>query len=158
MKNILWVFVMLSATLQAQELKLEKATMQTIHQGASPVSVTTYTVTLLKNKKFCWSIDSVCGIQSGQKVDYKIVKVDDPTVLSPDYKRVEQFKKSDRGRYQISFSKRKVGQGGRPNAPQNLKPDTTNIEGGVVIHYTSKKRHRKLLVENFEQLETVNAP
>ena len=83
----------------------------------------------------------------------------DPTAVSPRYSPLKIFSKSDKGTYQITFGITKHHEGvGRPGSPQNLKVDTTNIEGGVVIYYHAKSKKKQLKVIEFEKLETINAP
>lgn len=159
MKRILFLFLIFSFPAIGQELCMLKATMQTTNYGASPGSVTNYTILLEKKKKFAWGIDSICGIQSGQRVKYNLVKVNDANVLSPNYTKVEKFSKSDKGKYQITFGIHKErGGGGRPGSPPQIKADTTNIEGGVYIYYHVKKKKKKLTVDVFEMLERIDAP
>lgn len=133
--------------------------MQTVNHGASPTSTTTYSTFLQKNKKFKWSVDSVVSISSGERVVFNIVKVDNPESNSPKYEQVKSYNKCDMGLYQLTFSVTKnKGSGGRPGSPQNQKVDTTNIEGGVIVYYTSKGKTQKLNVVEFDKLDTINAP
>ena len=157
MKKLVFIVLIFSSA-TAQELKFVKATMQTINSGASAVSHTNYSVSFQKNKKFKWSVDSVCSITTGQTVKYTIVSVQDPNAASPRYSPVNTFSKTDTGTYQITFGITKQHGSGRPGSPQNLKVDTTNIEGGVIIYYHAKAKKKQLKVIEFEQLETINAP
>lgn len=142
--------------MNAQELKLTKATLQTVNHGASPTSTTTYLVQFQKKKKSVWSIDSVISISSAQQVKYTLVKIGEK---GADYTALDKFSKSDKGFYQIRFAVTKQrGSGGRPGAPQNQKADTTVIEGGVIVYYSIKGKSKQLKVTDFEQLETVDAP
>lgn len=160
MKYLLTILFSLFAILiYSQELKFVKATMQTVNHGASPTSTTTYFMLLEKNKKFKWSVDSVVSIATGEKINYNIVKVDNPESTSPKYEQVKSFNKCDLGKYQLTFSITKnKGSGGRPGSPQNQKADTTNIEGGIIIYYTSKGKTQKIKIVEFEKLDTINAP
>lgn len=159
MKQVLFIFLLFCSTLGAQELKFTKATMQTLNHGASPTSSTTYTIVLQKKKKAVWSIDSIVSISSGQRVEYSILKVDDPDKESPNYAKVESFKKSDKGLFRIKFGVTKNrGGSGRPGSPQNQKADTTTIEGGVTIYYSWKGKSKQLKVIDFEKLENIDAP
>ena len=158
MKRLFFLFFIISSTLAAQELDLKKATRQTVNHGASPTSSTTYTVQMKVCKKGKWSIDSVISIASGQAIAFNMVQVDDPAAASPDYKKLNGYSDLGKGNYQLSFGLTKQRGSGRPHAPQNTVVDTTNIEGGIVICYTFKKKHRRLKVDEFEQLETVDAP
>lgn len=157
MHKLVLLFLIISSAVFAQDPKIVKATMQTVNHGASPTSSTTYSILINKVKKCKWSIDSLISISSGQNLKYNIVQVDDINASSPDYKKAspENLKK---GNYQITFGKTKQREGGRPGSPQNLKVDTTNIEGGVMIHYTLKNKHRVLKIDQFEMLEAINAP
>lgn len=158
MKHLFFLFFIVSSAVYGQDLKLSKATAQTVNHGASPTSSTTYTIVLQKSKKCVWSIDSVLSTATGQAIKYNLVKVDNLNATSPDYKKVEGFSKCDTGMYQITFGITKQRGSGRPGAPQNQKADTTNIEGGVTICYSIKKKRKQLKVVEFEQLETVDAP
>jgi hypothetical protein len=158
MQKLIFLFLIISSTVAAQDITLKKATMQTVNHGASPTSSTTYNILLCQCKKVRWSIDSVISISSLQAVKFNMVKVDNPDASSPDYKKLDSFKNPGTGNFQISFGKTKQRGSGRPGSPQNTKADTTNIEGGVIIYYTVKKKHKQLRIEEFEQLETIDAP
>jgi hypothetical protein len=158
MKRLFFLFFIISSTLGAQELVLKIATRQTINHGASPTSSTTYTVLMSVCKKGSWRIDSLVSTASGRAIAFNMVKVDDPAAASPDYKRLESYSDLGKGNYQLSFGITKQRGSGRPHAPQNTVVDTTNIEGGIVIWYTFKKKHRKLKIDEFGQLETIDAP
>jgi hypothetical protein len=158
MKYIFFLFVVFDLSLSGQELRLKSATMQTINQGASAVSSTTYRIRLEKSRKYKWSVDSIIGIQSGQPVDFQIMKLGDDTVLKPGSQLLREFKKTDKGLFEIVFGIQKSRGNGRPNAPQNMKVDTTNIDGGVYIYYRTKCRKKKIKVDTFEVLETLDAP
>jgi hypothetical protein len=104
-------------------------------------------------------VDSLISISSGDTIKYNIVKVDDPGAASPKYEKVNYFSKSDLGIFQISFGIRKTRNGsGRPGAPQNQKSYTTNIEGGVYLYITTKNKHKRFKIDEFEKLETIDAP
>lgn len=158
MKKILFLFLIISSTVAAQELTLKKATMQTVNHGASPTSSTTYKILLCNCKKGKWSIDSVISTSSGQSVKFNMMSVGNPDAVSPDYKKLSSFSGLGKGNFLISFGIIKQRGSGRPGAPQNTKVDTTNIEGGVVIHYTFKNKRRELKVDSFEELEKIDAP
>jgi hypothetical protein len=155
MKKFLFLFLIISATTFAQELTLQKAMMQTVNHGASPTSTTTYSVLVCNCKKAKWSLDSVVSISSGQILTFDMSKVEKKDTVN---KKLSSFKNLGTGDYRITFSKTKQRSGGRPGAPQNTMVDTTNIEGGVMIHYTVKSKHKKMKIDSFEQLETINTP
>lgn len=158
MNKLVFLFFIISSTVAAQDLVLKKATMQTINHGASPTSSTNYSILLCQCKKGKWSLDSVVSISSGQAIKFNMVKVDDPDAASPDYKKLQSFSNLTTGNFQLTFGKTKQRGSGRPGAPQNTKVDTTNIEGGVIIYYSAKRKHKQLKIDSFEQLETVDAP
>ncbi|MDF2438035.1 MAG: hypothetical protein K0Q95_2411 [Bacteroidota bacterium] len=155
MKKIVFLFLLLSSFADAQEITLKKATMQTVNHGASPTSTTTYSVLVCNCKKAKWSLDSVVSISAGQPVTFYVSKVEKKDTIN---KKLSSFKNLGTGDYRISFSKTKQRGGGRPGAPQNTMVDTTNIEGGVVIHYSVKDKRKKLKIDSFEELETINTP
>lgn len=158
MKQLTFFFLLFSVLTNAQDLKLKKATIQTVNHGISPTSTTTYTIIVEKQKKFRWSIDSLVGVNSLQTVKYNIVKVDNPDATSPKYTPVSAYNKCDKGLYMITFTITKNREGGRPGSPQQQKADTTNIEGGVFIYYTVNGKVKKIKVDEFEKLDTINAP
>jgi len=157
MKRLILIFLIFSSTCFAQDIKIKKATMQTVNHGASPTSSTTYAILIAKYKKGKWSIDSLISASSGQRIQFNIVEVGDPDSVSTDYKKAfsQDLKK---GNYRIKFGKIKQRGSGRPGSPQNQKADTANIEGAVIIYYTIKKKHKQVKVDTFEMLETVDAP
>lgn len=157
MKKLSFFFLIFSSALSAQNLKLMKATMQTVNHGASPTSTTNFMVQLKKEKAFVWSIDSVKSALN-HPVNYYIVKVDDPTVLSPNYQQVKKFSKKDKGIYQITFGSTRQNGSGRPGAPQNQKIDTENYSNGITIYYSVNKKKKEIKIDSFEELESVDAP
>jgi hypothetical protein len=158
MNKLVLLFLIISSTGFAQDIKVEKATMQTVNHGASPTSSTTYTILISKAKKCKWQIDSVMSTASGQNVEFTITEIAEPEVLSPGLKKVSP-KDLKNGNYMITFGvTKKRGSGGRPGSPQNTRVDTTNIEGGVIIYYSIKKKYNSIKVDTFEMLETLNAP
>jgi hypothetical protein len=157
MMRLVLIFLIFSSTCFAQDLKINKATVQTLNHGASPTSSITYTIFFTKVKKGKWSIDSLISSSSGQNIKFNIAEVDHPDAVSPDCKKVAP-KDLKKGNYQITFGKVKKRGVGRPGSPQDQKADTTNIEGAVLICYTIKKKHLQIRIDNFETLETVNAP
>lgn len=157
MKNYFLFFLIFSSTISAQNLKLMKATMQTVNHGASPTSTTNYMVQLKKEKSFVWSIDSVKSALN-KPIKYYIVKVDDPTVLSPNYQQVKSFSKKDKGIYQITFGSTRQNGSGRPGSPLNQRVDTENYTNGVTIYYTVNKKKKEFKIDSFEELESIDAP
>lgn len=155
---ILLAIFFFPALSNAQELSLVSATRQTVNQGAGGMSVTNYRVTLKKEKDFFWSIDSVVSISTGKKIAYHLVHSTDPAATSPDFRRIVEFCHTDRGFYILTFSNAKKRGTGRPGAPQQVQADTADVDGGVVVWYTSGKGKKKIVLETYEQLETVNAP
>jgi hypothetical protein len=158
MKRLFFLFSIISSTVLAQDLTLNKATRQTLNHGASPTSRTTYKILICNCKKGKWNIDSVISTSSGQAVLFNVFRVEAPASASPKYLKLESANDLETGHYQITFDVTKKHGGGRPGAPQNQKADTTNIDGGVEIFYSSKKKKKKMKVDTFEELERIDAP
>jgi hypothetical protein len=158
MKKLLFLFFIISTAVSAQELKLKKATRQTVNHGASPTSSTTYSILVSNCKKGKWKLDSLISISSNQVIKFNMVKVDDTNAVSPNYKKLDSFNDLGKGNYQLTFGITKQRGSGRPGAPQNTKVDTTNIEGGVIVYYTVKKKQKQLKIDSFEELEKIDAP
>ncbi|MFL5762505.1 MAG: hypothetical protein ACJ77K_01105 [Bacteroidia bacterium] len=159
MKYFLSFLLLLSLRVPAQELKLVKATKQTINSGASPSSTVNYLVELKKEKTGKWSVDSVVNVYTQKKVDYHIVWVNDPALASPDYRQVKTFSKKDKGTYQITFAVMKKRGSGRPGAPPvELTVPVAEFTQGAIIYYSMGKKRKQLKVESFDELETINAP
>jgi len=171
MKKLLFLFFVLPFAAFSQNLQLTKATEQTINHGASPTASTNYIVLLKKAKSFNWSVDSVYSIADNKKVNYNIVKLDDPASPSPRYEKLTKFEKNYIGLIQITFASMKsLGDGGRRNVPTIEIGEQNDYSSGVTIYYTSKMRKVKatdvektakaknLKVIAFEKLETINAP
>ena len=157
MKKFLFFFLFFPSTIFAQNLKLIKATMQTVNHSASPTSTTNFMIQLKKEKSFVWSIDSVKSALNNT-INYNIVKVDDPTVLSPNYQQVKKFFKKDKGIYLITFGSTRQNGSGRPGAPQSQRIDTENYSNGITIYYTVNKKKKEIKIDSFEELESVDAP
>jgi hypothetical protein len=85
-------------------------------------------------------------------------EVVDPNDAIPYYKKLNSYSGLGKGHFQISFSVTKNRGGGRPGAPQNQMADTTDIQGGVIIYYSFKKKPKQIKIESFEELENVDAP
>jgi len=159
MKRIILLFLLISSFSFAQDLKLVKATKQTINSGASPTSTTNYMIEVKKSKKCKVSIDSVVNVYTQKSNSFNVVKVDDPTVLSPNYEKVDASKLADKGLFQITFSSMKSRGSGRPGTPpMNLMVPVADYTQGAIIYYHVGKKKKQLLIESFEQLETINAP
>ena len=160
MKKLLFLFFILPAIAFAQDLKLSNATVQTINHGAAPIANVNYLLLLKKDKSFIWSIDSVYSIADNKKVNFNIVKVDDPNLPSPRYEKLDKFEKKYKGLIQLSFSSMKsMGEEGRPHGPKIVVVESNDYTAGVKIFYTVRKKKQKILqIESFEKLETINAP
>lgn len=159
MKRFFFLFLLISSVSLAQDLKLIKATKQTINSGASPTSTTNYMIEIKKSKKCKWSVDSVVNVYTQKSGRFNIVKVDDPTVLSPNYKQVDASNIKDKGTFQITFSSMKSRGSGRPGTPpMNLMVPVADFTQGAIIYYSIGKKKKQLLIESFEELETINAP
>ncbi len=159
MKRIVILFFLISSFSLAQDLKLVKATKQIINAGASPTSTTNYMIEISKSKKCKWSVDSVVNVYTQKSGKFNIVKVDDPTVLSPNYKQVDASNIKDKGIFQITFSSIKNrGSGRQGTPPMNLMVPVAEFTQGAIIYYSVGKKKKKLLIESFDELETINAP
>lgn len=158
MKKLVFIFFIISATAFSQDVKVENATVQTINRSTSSTSLITYTITINKIKRSKWNIDSLINIATGDSIKYTIVKVDDPGAASPNYKKVNSFSKSDLGIFQISYGKIKKREDDQPKSPQNRKADVTTIEGGVYLYITTKNKHKRYKIDEFEKLETIETP
>ena len=159
MKNILPLILLLSLSSCAQELKLVKATKQTINAGASPTSTINYLVEFKKEKPGKWSIDSVINVYTIKHVDYNLVWINDPKATSPEIKQIKTFSKADKGTYQLHFAATKKRGSGRPGTPpQEQMVPIAEFTQGAIVYYTMGKKHKQLKIEEFEELETINAP
>ena len=159
MKSFLFLFLFISISTFGQELKLWKATKQTINSGISPTSTTNYTVFIKKEKSFNWSVDSVVDVYTQRKMTFYIVKVGQSDVLSPiNYSQVKKYSKKDKGMYQITFSVNASRRNSQPQTPMNKMVPVNDLTQGVIIFYSVKKKEKQLRVESFEQLETIDAP
>jgi hypothetical protein len=143
--------------LSAQPLRLRISEVYTVTEGASGMVVSTYEIYLDKGRKYCGRIDSVVSTRTGEKIDYKFYKVE-MTDSTRHRVRADNFHSKDKGVWAIVFGIRKQRGTGRPGAPQNLKADTTNVEGGVTIYYTANRKRGTLRVETFTQTENLIAP
>lgn len=157
MRVFLLFFILVATHLNAQDLKLTKATKQQINHDAAPGSTINYTVILKKDKNFKWSIDSV-HTPLGRSLKFNVVKVDDVNAISPNYQAIKCYCKKDKGNYQITFSTNKKRGSGRPNSPPNNTVEVEDFSSGAIIFYTVKGKVKQLKIEAFEELETVNAP
>ena len=158
MNRIIFLFLLTTFSAASQELKLIKATKQTINSGASPSSTNNYMIQIKKDKAYKWSVDSVVNVYTQKSIKFNIVKVDDPTVLSPNYKQVTKFSKNDHGMFQITFGVMKPRGSGRPGTPMNLMVPVADFTQGAIIYYRVGKKKKQLVIESFEELETINAP
>jgi hypothetical protein len=158
MKSFLFLFILVSFSATAQQLKLRKATKQTINGGAFPSSTTNYCIFIKKEKAFAWSVDSVVDVYTQRSVKFHIVKVDNADVLSPNsYSQVKTYSKKDKGNFQLTFSMNTTRKTG-PDTPMNKMVPVNDVTQGVIIYYSAKKKGKQLKVESFEQLETIDAP
>ncbi len=158
MKRFIILFCLISAFSSAQDLSLLKATKQTINSGASSSSTTNYSVDINKTKKCKLSIDSVVNVYTQKSISFNIVQVDNPSAVSPSYHQVKPSAIKEKGMYQITFASTKNRGSGRPATPMNLVVPIADFTQGAIIYYSSGKKKKQLLVESFEQLETINAP
>lgn len=158
MKQIVFLLFIFPCVLSAQDLKLIKATKQMVNSGASPTSVINYTIDVKRSKSCKWAVDSVVNVYTQKTVEFNIVKVNDPTVLSPSNQKVDASEINAKGSFQIRFASMKNRGSGRPGTPMNLMVPVADFTQGAIIYYRVGKKKKKLVVESFEELETINAP
>ncbi|MGZ4035712.1 MAG: hypothetical protein ACXVPU_06875 [Bacteroidia bacterium] len=153
MNRIIIFLLLVCSSVVGQDLKLIKATKQIINSGASSNSTTDFLILFKKGSAYKWSIDSVVNVNTMQSVNYTLSKADDPS-----FKPVKSFSKSDKGTYQITFASMRSRGSGRPNSPTGIKVELPDFPKGAIIYYRVGKKKKQLLVEAFEELETINAP
>ncbi|MBA3971062.1 MAG: hypothetical protein H0X46_02775 [Bacteroidetes bacterium] len=153
MKHILVLLFLIPSFLFAQDLKLIKATKQTINSGASPTSTTNYRVEVKRSKSCNWSVDSVVNVYTSKSNLFNITKVGNSTTLQMDPVLIKQ-----KGIFQITFSSVKNRGSGRPGTPMNLMVPVADFTQGAIIYYRVGKKKKQLTVESFDELETINAP
>jgi hypothetical protein len=158
MKRIIVFLLIVCSSAVGQELKFIKSTKQTINGGASPTSTTNYTIFFKKESAYKWSVDSVVNANTLKSVQYTIVSIDDPNAHSPNILPVKYFSKKDKGLYQITFASSKNRGGGRPNSPTGIMVELPDFPKGAIIYYRVGKKKKQLIVDTFEELETINAP
>lgn len=160
MRSIILLLLCVSSFAFAQDLKLIKATKQTINSGAAPTSTTNYTVQVKKSKKCVLTIDSVVNVYTQRSGKFTVFKVGNSTVLSPNnQKQIDASSIKEKGVFNINFSSMKNRGSGRPGAPpMELMVPIADFTQGAIIYYRVGKKKKQLLVEAFEELETINAP
>lgn len=156
---LILVFALFSLSVFTQNIKLIKATVQTINHGISPTASTNYVLLYKKEKSFKWSVDSIYSVADNKKVKYNIVGIDNPEFVSPSYSSIDKFEKNYKGYIQITFSElKKRGESNRPNAPKIEIMENNDFSSGIIIYCKIKNKRKKLKLETFEKLETINAP
>lgn len=160
MRCIILFLLFVSSFGVAQDLKLIKSTKQTINSGASPTSTTNYTIQVKKSKKCLLTIDSVVNVYTQKSGKFTVFRESNPTVLSPtNQKQIDASNIKEKGVFNINFSSMKSRGSGRPGAPpMELMVPIADFTQGAIIYYRVGKKKKKLIVESFEELETINAP
>lgn len=160
MRFVILLLLCVSSYVVAQDLKLVKATKQTINSGASPMSTTNYTIQVKKSKKCVVTIDSVVNVYTQKSGKFNVFKVGSSTVLSPtSQQQIDASNIKEKGIFNINFSSMKSRGSGRPGTPpMNLMVPIADFTQGAIIYYRAGKKKKQLLVEAFEELETINAP
>ena len=146
MKTLVFIFLLISSVVGAQELEVKQAKIIAVRQAETTLTLYKCQVLLSKDRNFKWSIDSVISLATGKKVRYHLVKVDDPGAVSPDYKSVNSFSKKDKGNYLLSFT------------PERSAAGELNTAKGIVICYKAKNKRKQLLVDLSGKTETVETP
>ena len=159
MNKLLLGLIFISTVSFAQELKLQKATKQTINAGASPTSTTNHVLELKKSKKCTFTIDSVVNVYTQKAIAFTVFKLADATVLAPGNPVVCSNQLKGKGVFQIHFASMKNRGGGRPGSPpMNLVVPIADFTQGAIVYYRVGRKKKQLIVESFEELETINAP
>lgn len=141
-----------------QDLKLIKATKQITNSGASPMSTINYSILVNKSKKCKLSIDSVVNVYTQKSSAFTITQPGTGTVLSPSV-LIDAKNVTVKGKYEIHFYSQKSRGSGRPGAPpMNLQVPIADFTQGAVVYYRVGKKQKKLTIDFFEELETINAP
>lgn len=158
MRKIILLLLLISSATFAQDLKLIKATKQTTNAGASPTSTINYTIQIKKSKKCKVSIDSVVNVYTQKSSPFNVYKTGNSTVLSPS-KQIDATNIREKGAYDINFYSTKSRGSGRPGAPpMELMVPIADFTQGAIVYYRVGKKSKKITVESFEELQTINAP
>ena len=160
MRSIILLLFFVSSYAGAQDLKLIKATKQMINSGASPTSTTNYTIQVKKSKKCSLTIDSVVNVYTQKSGKFTVFKEGNPSVLSPaSQQQIDASNIKEKGIFNINFSSSKNRGSGRPGAPpMELMVPIADYTQGAIVYYRVGKKKKKLTIESFEELETINAP
>ena len=158
MRKIILLFLLISSATFAQDLKLIKATKQITNAGASPTSTINYTIRVKKSKKCKVSIDSVVNVYTQKSSSFNVYKTGKATVLSP-AQQIDATNVKEKGSYDINFYSTKNRGSGRPGAPpMELMVPIADFTQGAIVYYRVGKKSKKITVESFEELPTINAP
>ena len=158
MRKIILLFLLISSATFAQDLKLIKATKQTTNAGASPTATINYTIQVKKSKRCKVTIDSVVNVYTQKTSPFNVYKTGKATVLSP-AKQIDVANIREKGSYDINFYSTKNKGGGRPGAPpMELMVPIADFTQGAIVYYRAGNKNKKITVESFEELQTINAP
>lgn len=153
MRKIILLLLLVSSATFAQDLKLIKATKQTTNAGASPTSTINYTVQVEKNKKCKVSVDSVVNVYTQKSGPFNVFIVASPS------QQVDASSVKKKGTYNIHFYSTKNRGSGRPGAPpMELMVPIADYTQGAIVYYHVGNKSKKLTIESFVELETINAP
>ncbi len=151
------VFLFVHSIGFSQELKLTKATLQTVYHGDSPNKSLNYNIIIEKQKKFSWSIDSILSTYD-KKIQFNIVKIDNINSPNSNYKQVKSFSKKDKGFYMITFSISEPIKKEKAIAAGSQKIELNNSVSEVRLFYSANKKTKKIDSIIFEELETISVP
>lgn len=152
MKQILFLFLLISTSCFSQELKLISATKQTIISDTSVAFTIKYVIRIDKSENFKWSIDSVINVLSGKKIAYHIVKVCVQKTGLTVFKKVKSFSKKDKRLYEVIFSTSitptKVV---HPGSPVNMQTPELEFSQGAIVYYSCNRKTKTLKVDTFTE-------
>lgn len=159
MRKIFLLFLLISSATFAQDLKLIKATKQTTNAGASPTSTINYSIYIKKSKQRKLSIDSVVNVYTQKTTTFEFYIVANS---KGNLDRQIQYNSTniiDKGVFRLNFYSMKSRGNGRPGAPpMELMVPIADFTQGAIIYYRVGKKSKKITVESFEELQTINAP
>lgn len=159
MRSIILLLLFVYSSLAAQDMKIVKTTKQTINSGASPTSTTNYSIYIKRSKQCKVMIDSVVNVYTQKTTTFEFYMVADAQGNLNTIKRYDSRAIVDKGIFRLDFYSMKKRGSGRPGAPPTeLMVPIADFTQGAIVYYRVGKKKKQLLVEVFEELETINAP
>lgn len=159
MSRIFLLLFLISSATFAQDLKLIKATKQTTNAGASPTSTINYTIQVKKTKKCKLLIDSVVNVYTEKANPFNVYTIVNSHSILVNPIQSKSVTINGKGAFSINFHSMKSRGNGRPGAPpMELMVPIADYTQGAIIYYRVGKKKKKLTIDSFEELETINAP